>query len=319
MGKAGEKAQHRPGAATMNKAFQTALKIAVSGALLWFIVNRITLDAVVEALKAADVKYAIPIVAVFLLSFAIKAANYRLLTAAAKNISFAKLLKISMLSWAAGMFAPGKLGEFSAIYFLKKEGVPLGAATAASILDKLITISTLIVIAAIGLLTYIDTVTAIKVTATAAVAVAAAVMLIIAPQSRLLIRKFILRKYESRFAGFSEYFFGYIKEKKLLLLYNYGLALLWTYASAVMIWLGLLSVGIKAPVTTILLINSASIIVSIIPVTVGGLGARETAAVLLFEKAGYAAAPILGGYLVITIVSNLLALLVSVAAVAGKK
>ena len=81
-----------------------------------------------------------------------------------------------------------------------------------------------------------------------------------------------------------------------------------------MIWLGLLSVGVKAPLTTILLVNSASIIVSIIPVTIGGLGARETAAVLLFEKAGYAAAPILGGYIVIMIISNILALAVSVAA-----
>lgn len=303
----------------MNKAFQTALKIAVSGLLLWYIISRITLEAVAEALKSADLRYVPLIVSVFFLSFAIKAVNYRLLTAAAKKISFAKLLKISILSWAAGMFAPGKLGEFSAIYFLKKEGVPLGAATAASILDKLITISTLTVIAAIGLLTYIDAATAAKITAAAAAALIAAVALIAVPQARLLVRKLILRKYESRFAGFSNYFFGYVKGKKLLILYNYGLALLWAYVSAVMIWLGLLSVGIKVPVMTILLINSASIIVSIVPVTVGGLGARETAAVLLFEKAGFAAAPVLGGYLVITVISNALALLVSAAAILRKK
>lgn len=303
----------------MNKTFQTALKIAVSGLLLWYIISRITLEAVAEALKSADIKYALPIVAVFLLSFAIKAVNYRLLTAAVKKISFIKLLKISIFSWAAGMFAPGKLGEFSAIYFLKSEGVPLGAATAASILDKLITVSALTVIAAIGLLTYVGTAAALKMTAAAAVAVAAVVVLIVSPQSRLLIRKFILRKYESKFAGFSNCFFGYVREKKLLILCNCGLALLWAYVSAVMIWLGLLSVGIKVPVMAILLINSASIIVSILPVTVGGLGARETAAVLLFEKAGFAAAPVLGGYLVVTIISNALALAVTVAAMARKK
>lgn len=303
----------------MNKHLQTTIKIAVSGLLLWYVVSRITLDAVIGALKAADVKYVPAIVAVFFISFAIKAANYRLLTAAAKKIPLRRLMKISILSWAAGMFAPGKLGEFSAIYFLKEEGISLGAATAASILDKLITISTLTVIAAIGLLTYIDTATAIKVTTAAALGIAAAVGLIATPKARLLVRKLILRKYESRFAGFSSYLFGYLKEKKLLLTYNYGLALLWAYVSATMIWLGLMSVGINVPVTTILLINSASIIVSIIPVTIGGLGARETAAVLLFEKAGYAAAPILAGYLVITIASNLLALIVSMAAIARKK
>lgn len=303
----------------MNKIFQTILKIAVSGLLLWYIISRITLSAAVEALKSADPKYVPLIVFVFFLSFAIKAVNYRLLTAAAKKISFAKLLRISVLSWAAGMFAPGKIGEFSAIYFLKNEGVPVGAATAASILDKLITLSTLSVIAAAGLLTYIDTATAIKITAVAAAGLIAAVGVIATPRARLLVRKLILRKYENRFAGFSNYFFGYAKGKKLLLLYNYGLALLWSYVSAVMMWVGLLSVGVKVPMTTILLINSASIIVSIIPATIGGLGARETAAVLLFEKAGYAAAPILGGYLVVTIISNVLALAVSIATIARKK
>ena len=200
----------------MNKQLQTALKIAASGLLLWYIISRITLNAVLEALKSADMRYAPLIVLVFLLSFAIKAVNYRLLTSAARTISIAKLLKISMLSWAAGMFAPGKIGEFSAIYFLKNEGVPLGAATAASILDKLVTISTLTAIAAAGLLMYLDTATAIKVTVAATTGLITAVGLVALPQARLLVRKFVLMKYESKFAGFASYFFGYVRGKKLL-------------------------------------------------------------------------------------------------------
>ena len=303
----------------MNKQFQLALRIIISLVLLAYIVNKITLKAVLEAISSADLKYVPAIVFLFFVSFLVKAANYRLLTTPLAEISAVKLLKISVLTWVAGMFAPGKVGEFSVIYFLNKQGIQLGAATAISVLDKLITISVLTVTAAIGLLIFLDKTKAIQITALLIVGLTGLIMLIASSKARYLIRRFVLGKYESKFAGFSRYLFDYIKNNKLLLLYNYGLAILWLYVSALIIWLGLLSVGVRAPVTDIFLINSASLIVSIIPLTLGGLGARETVAVLLFEKVGMPAAQILGGYLVITIISSTLAIAVSLYTILRRK
>lgn len=303
----------------MNRKLQFALRIAVSLALLAYIVNKITPKAVIEAIGAADLRYIPAIVLLFIISLIIKAANYSLLTRPLTKISFTRLMKISVLTWVAGMFAPGKVGELSIIYFLNKQGIPLGAATAISVLDKLITISVLTVTAAIGLLMFLDKTQAIRIIALLAAGLAAVVLLIASSKARQLIRKIILRKHESKFAGFSRYLVYYAKKHKMLVIFNFLLAIIWLYVSAAMLWLGLLSVGMKVPIISIFLVNSASLIVSIIPITMGGLGARETVAVLLFEKAGMPAAGILAGYLVITIVSNALALAASLYAVLKKK
>ncbi len=303
----------------MDKKVTMLLRIAVSAGLLYYIISKITIKAAADALSNANL-LAIPlIIALFLASFLVKAMNYKLLTKPIADVSARSLFKVSMLSWAAGMFAPGKLGEFSAIYFLKKEGVSLGAGTAISVLDKLITVSVLAVISAIALLIYVDRQQAAWITVVLAAMLAAAVIAVANSKLRLLVRKFVLRKYENRFTGFSKYLFGYVKKNKLYLLYNYGLAVMWIYVSTLMMWVALLSVGIKAPMLTVFLINSASVIVSIIPATIGGLGARETTAVLLFGKAGFAGAQVLGGYLLVTVISNILAVIVTVAAVMKTK
>ncbi len=103
------------------------------------------------------------------------------------------------------------------------------------------------------------------------------------------------------------------------MLANASLALMWAVVSAAIILAALNAVGVKADIITILLINSASIIVSIIPITMGGLGARETTAVLLFQRAGFAAAPVLAGYLIVTVISNVIALVITGVALLSRK
>ncbi|MEK6853979.1 MAG: lysylphosphatidylglycerol synthase transmembrane domain-containing protein, partial [Nanoarchaeota archaeon] len=200
----------------MNKKLQLAIRIIISLALLAYIVNKITLKAVLEAISSADLKYVPAIVLLFLISFLIKAVNYRLLTAPLAKISAVRLLKISVLTWVAGMFAPGKVGELSVIYFLNKQGIPLGAATAVSVLDKLITISVLTVTAAIGLALFLDKTEAIQIVALLIIGLVGLIMLIASSKARYLIRRFVLGKHESRFAGFSRHLLEYTKNNKLL-------------------------------------------------------------------------------------------------------
>jgi len=304
----------------MDKKLQLLLRVVVSGGLVYYIISKITLTDLFAVLADANLLLIPVIIVLFFASFLVKAMNYRLLTSPLAHISVKGLLKVSVLSWATGMLAPGKTGELSAIYFLKKEGISLGAGTAISVLDKLITISVLAVVAAITLLRFIERQQALQLIIILFVLLLIVVIAIANEKTRYLVRKFILRKYERKFVGFSKYLFDYIRNNKTLLLFNYGLAVLWLYVSAAMIWIGLLSVGINASMVDVFLITSTALIVAIIPITLGGLGARETVLVLFFENAGIEAVQALAGISIVTVVSfSILAIVSAVTAVKVKK
>ena len=304
----------------INKTLEFSARLVLSTLLLGYLINKISLIAVVNAMKATNLVYVPIILFFFFTSFVIKAWNYRLLTKPIANIPFLPLFKTSIFSWATGMFAPGKIGEFSAIYFLKKQGVPLGPATAISILDKLITTSLLSAVAVVALFFNLKkSQLALEILVIAAGSIVVIVLTLLNHTLRGFARKHILRKYETNFVGFSKFLLNYGKNNLHLMIFNYGLAFVWLIVSTVIVWLGLASVGVYTSLVTLFFINTVSIIVSIIPITLGGLGVRELTAVALFQQAGWPAAEVLGGYLVVTVISNLLALLVSIYAIIAKK
>ena len=93
----------------------------------------------------------------FLISLIIGAVNLKiLLSPLSKNISFYKIFYYSVLSWAVGLFVPGKIGEFSFVPLLKNEGVRVGHGSAIFILDKLITLVVLSIFSLIGIYLFFD-------------------------------------------------------------------------------------------------------------------------------------------------------------------
>ena len=77
-----------------------------------------------------------------------------------------------------------------------------------------------------------------------------------------------------------------IKKKKIAIFMNIVLTFLKLLTTALFVWLTFIAFGSFIPFYQILIVTSTTIIVSLIPISIGGLGMRESTAVVLFLRYG---------------------------------
>jgi glycosyltransferase 2 family protein len=287
------------------------VKIVLGVGVLVYLVYFVGLAEIYNTLLGVDFAYIPLIVLVFIASVAMRAFNFKVLLSPQENkISLSKLVKISILSWAAGMFTPGKVGEFSSIYLLNKEGFETKVSASVSLLNKGITLLTILAFAVVGLTMILGIMESLQLIVVFAVLTVVPYVLIINSLSRKLIINLFgrfLRKYESQFAGFAEELDNYLSKRKMLLVYVFLLNVAWVAVSALLFVLAFLAVGQKVGFVDVMLINSIGITTSFIPVTIGGTGLREASAIVFFGKLGITNTAILGSHLIIAAVSFTLA------------
>jgi len=136
----------------------------------------------------------------FLAGILLSAVNVFITTRPLRKISIRKAVQYYLYSWATGFFGLGKAGELSIIYWLKKENLSTGEATAIAIMDKFITFFTLVLLSAIGIWVF-GIANAWQTIAIAVFLLAIAWFLLFTLSGRGLIKR-MLRNYSHWFAGF---------------------------------------------------------------------------------------------------------------------
>ena len=109
---------------------------------------------------------------------------------------------------------------------------------------------------------------------------------ILSERGRSFIRKHILRGFSKYFEGFSKTLFFYLKKQKKVLLLNFLLTLLKWVILALVISFLFVSFNSPMPFIYVLLISVITTIISLVPISISGLGVREASAVYLFSKVG---------------------------------
>lgn len=309
----------------MNKAVATVLKIAVGAAILLYLANFVGIGKLYGTLLGTKLIYLPLIVAVFIFSIAMRGLTFKVLLqpheSEDKKFGLAKLAWISMVSWAAGMFTPGKLGEFSSIYLLKKEGLKTGTSAAVGLLNKVITSLTILAFAIAGLIRFLGIKDLLQLIVVFAILTLLPYLAVTNRKARELMKKIfgrLLRKYEEHFAGFASELDSYISKRKKLLFYSFLINAAWIAVSSWLFVLAFAAVGQKAGFVDVVLINSIGTTTSFIPVTIGGTGLREASAIVFFGKLGISSAAILGSHIIIAAVSYTLAGITALAVLLGK-
>ena len=118
---------------------------------------------------------------------------------------------------------------------------------------------------------------------------------------RLLIRKYILRKYAPFMKGFYKEFKSLISQKILFLTAMLTNAVKLAYTSLVVVII-LSMFGIETSFLLVLGINAVTLLTNLIPFSFSGIGIKEATAVFLFYSLGYDPVIISTLYVVITIV-----------------
>jgi uncharacterized protein (TIRG00374 family) len=202
------------------------------------------------------------------------------------KISFLKLYHLNFLSWCLSLFIPGRIGELFLVYFLKKERVKLGVGSALVIMDKLIGLIVTFAIAVIGMFLLFSVTQSLKITLIFLIGLATFIYMIFSNFGRNIIKKLILRKWESKFAGFSKTLFGLMKKHKSSITYNFILSLIKWIANSFVLYILFYSFGQKVSILMVILVTATLAITSLIPLTTNGLGIKESVGVFIFTLIG---------------------------------
>jgi len=294
-----------------NKYLKTSIKLSLGIGILIYIIYKIGINNIINDLKEINPYIAIISILIFPVSLALGALNFAILVRAADyKIKTKKIIAYSLLSWSYGLFIPGKLGEFSIIHYLKKEKIGMGTGTAIAIIDKIITLLTLFLFSLAGVYLFLSPTNPNILTNVILIALIGGFifyLLIISKIGRKFIRKYILRKYENKFKGFSKTFFLFIKKRKKYLILNFLITSTKWVLLSLIIQILLYSFNITPNFIHILLILCTIKIITLIPISINGLGVGEAIAIYLYSFINIPSTIIIIVFLFIRIVNYSLA------------
>ena len=269
----------------MLKKVWGAARIAIGIALLVILLLRAGIGQIEATLAATQLLYLPAIIVLFALALFIGALNVKLLTDALQvRMKMSEMLSYYLTSWAFGLMIPGKLGEFSFVYLAKKH-LSIGKATAVSVIDKIITVITLCILAFIGFFLLFPLETALRLSLISLIIVIAGLAFVLTGQGRNMAKK-ILGKYQTIFKGFAKDVFYLIANEKKALLSNVILTFVKWAVAAILTYFIFLSLGQHINLFLIMTISAVVTLLSLIPITISGLGIKEGAAVFLYGTIG---------------------------------
>ena len=150
----------------MKKYIERILKTAVSVLLIILLSYKAGFKEIYESLRAVNPFYLALMIIAFLMGFLIAAVSIKvlLLPLKARRLGLKKLVWYNMLTYAISRFVPGRVGDLSLVYFLKKEDIAIGRASAVVLIDRIIVFFVHLALACFGFFIFFPSITAIRLT-----------------------------------------------------------------------------------------------------------------------------------------------------------
>ena len=253
------------------------IKVLTSATLLILILNKVGLTNILQTFSSINLIYFPLVLILFATTLVLGGIKlWVLLRGVPKRIPPSRVLSYSMLSWSVGLFTPGKVGEFSLVYLLKKEGLEVGKAIGVTLIDKVITLSTILICSGAGMFIFFG-LTYVVYLPLALAAAAFVVYLALFYAKKINSERFNrgLRDFKSLIKEFAQ------KHISLLLI-NVILTIIKWCIIGVAFFVVFESFGRSSNIFMIIIINMTIIIITIIPITLHGFGLKEVAAVYLY-------------------------------------
>ncbi|MBI4438621.1 flippase-like domain-containing protein [Candidatus Woesearchaeota archaeon] len=280
----------------------TAAKILLGMAILGLLLYKAGISQTTNTIAKTNLLLMLPITALFTLGLYIGAYNIKILTdAIGTNIGMKDMWNYYITSWAFGLIIPGKVGEFTFVYLSRKH-LTTGQAMAVAIIDKITTVITLCALAFTGFFIFMETKQAIMLTLLTTAATAIAVAAVLTTPGKNIIRR-ILGKYQKIFSGFTETTNHLLYRKTGAVAANLAITLLKWGLTAIVTYLIFLSLGQNTNPLTVLSISAATMLISLIPITMSGLGIKEGAAVILYGQTGIPAATTISAHIIMLLLN----------------
>src|SRR3989344_4684007 len=261
-------------------------KIIIGITLFLSVYTRIGFSNIFEKLLTVNIIFLIGYIMLKSFSLFFNALNlYIMLIPSKVKLKLREVWKYASISWAFGLLVPGKIGEFSLVYLLKKKKIDYGEGLAISMLDKILTFITLFSFGLLGLLLFMPNII-IYVSIIFTIIILSIIYFIYKDSYIDKILIFILKNKIKHIRKFKEVTKLYIKKHYNLIILNLIVTALKWGLTAFTISILFMGFGIYIPFYKVLFIQSIITIISLIPITISGLGVAEPTGIFLYGLIG---------------------------------
>lgn len=282
------------------------IKLVIGIFLLAFIIYKVGLSKVVETISNINLFWLLPVIAIYLIALLIGAYNIFLLLSINKNRpGYLQVLWYYIISYSVGLFTPANLGEFYIARLLKNHKIKVSHGLVVSVLDKMITIFTMIIISLIGIIIFFKEVIKPIIPVTILILFVIFIATLSAKFSRDLLGKLFKKKIRAIESGYS-LLYKFKKKRKNLLVINFFITIVKLLITTVGIHFVFLSLDFKIPFMLIFFTTIAARLISLIPITYDGLGIKEPIAILMYGVYSIPAVAVVSMYLIYLIINYLL-------------
>jgi uncharacterized protein (TIRG00374 family) len=279
---------------------RSVISVALLAGLVWWT----GIDRIVEGLAEVQVGWLLASTLVGYVAIAVGNLNVFLLTRVLlPGIDWRDVTRAYLRSWAAGMLAPGKVGDLSYAHFISSDDTNLAPGLVVGIVDKIVTFAVTSAIAVTGILLLLEKGAAFLAGGAAFAAFVAAIVVLRSARARQLVRERVLGRHASRLGGFGSNLDTILLHSPRTVSVNVLLTIVRTLIQALAVTLALRAFGAHVALIDALIVHSIAALMSLIPITLSGLGVRQGTSVVLFERiSGIAAAPVLNQSLTSTLI-----------------
>ncbi len=290
----------------MEKRTKFFLKLLVTIAFIWFILARVGVKETIDQLKNINPEW-IAILFVFeLLTLILSAMNiFILVKKIKKDMTFLRLCSYFLKIWSINLFIPGKIGDFSLLYFLKKEGVKVGESTAIVVMNNLITFGVVFLFALFGVYTFFGINNLLAFIVAGILLLAIGITLLLAKKVRTKIAAFILVKKAFYFKGFGKWIQYMIKKEKGVLVANVLLTIINMFCIYMVYYIGFRMIGTVVSYSAIMAVVPLARLAALVPITLNGLGIKEGVSIYLLGLLGIRGSVVLSASLILTAITYL--------------
>lgn len=304
----------------MNKKIISGIfKIVVSLLILSILIYKLDYHLVIKNLEVFPLLGILFLILDYLVTVTFNSASlFILLGNTHRVLRFREFLKINWYSFSLGQFSPGRSGELSIVYFLKKKiNLSMGRTLAAFIIFKISTLLILLFFTAVALRIYFYNFgVGMRMAMVELILGVLAILILVCfamyhKFTKSIIKKYILKKYAPLLIGFSKALKFLSKRKRLIVaVFVINITKL-TYNAFTVVAIGYL-LNQKFPLILVLGINAVIILSSLIPISFSGIGIKESLAIFLFSLMGFSAVIIASIYLIYTATYLILNMIVSI-------
>ena len=262
------------------------MKIGITLLILYYLYRQVDLQLLIVALEHVRYPYIPLLICNIFIFWGVNVLSFYFLLAPIGNIDVQTFFTYQFKSILLGSITPMQIGETAIFMYLKKRAIPVQKTLLTFLLNKLIHAIFMFLVGSIFLY-YLQPTFFIIASVGGLAGLLSLITLFNMKPLRRMVRESVIGAYMLRYEDFFEFLAEYFGKHSRYLLLNILVNFLKILIAGFMIWLTFFLFCIKNDFWLLLSVYNLSRILTLLPISIGGLGVLEGGVALALSRIGY--------------------------------